>query len=113
MVSWAPKPILIIIGPYINFLFVLGLAGGLHSSLCKRPTPSTLNLRIDSSCVKLHFWLISDVIFGGSWVVRSGVISPLVWVINIVTLLITSLILTHELPGILTRLQTLAGFVRV
>ena len=39
--------------------------------------------------MKLHFWLISDVIFGGSWVVISGVISPLIWVINIVTLLIT------------------------
>ena len=35
---------------------------------------------------------------GGSGVVRSRVISPLVWVISIVTLLITLLITTHEPP---------------
>ena len=39
-------------------------------------------------------------ILGGSWVVISGVISPLVWVISIVTLLINPLITTHEPPGI-------------
>ena len=33
---------------------------------------------------------------GGSWVVISGVISPLIWVITIVTLLLTPLITTHE-----------------
>ena len=33
---------------------------------------------------------------GGSWVVISGVISPLIWVIILVTLLITPLITTHE-----------------
>ena len=35
-------------------------------------------------------------VLGGSWVVISGVISPLIWVIAIVTLLITPLITTHE-----------------
>ena len=36
---------------------------------------------------------------GGSWVVISGVISSLVWLIIIVTLLITPLITTHEPPS--------------
>ena len=35
----------------------------------------------------------------GSWVVISGVIRPLVWVISIETLLITLLITTHEPPN--------------
>ena len=39
------------------------------------------------------------VVLGGSWVVISGVISPLIWVIITVTLLITPLITTHEPPS--------------
>ena len=35
--------------------------------------------------------LPQDTLLGGSWVVISGVISPLIWVIVIVTLLITHL----------------------
>ena len=38
-------------------------------------------------------------VLGGSGVVVSGVISPLIWVISIVTLLITLLITTHEPPS--------------
>ena len=38
-------------------------------------------------------------VLGGSWVVISGVISPLIWVITIVILLITLLITTHEPPS--------------
>ena len=38
-------------------------------------------------------------VLGGSWVVKSEVISPLTWVISIVTLLITLLITTHEPPS--------------
>ena len=38
-------------------------------------------------------------ILGGSWVVISGVISPLTWAISIVTLVITLLITTHEPPS--------------
>ena len=38
-------------------------------------------------------------VLGGSWVVISGVISPLSRVITIVTLLITLLISTHEPPS--------------
>ena len=38
-------------------------------------------------------------LLGGSWVVISGVVSPLVWVISIVTLHITLLITTHEPPS--------------
>ena len=37
-------------------------------------------------------------ILGGSWVVISRVLSPLIWVITTVTLLITPLITTHEPP---------------
>ena len=37
-----------------------------------------------------------ESVLGGSWVVISGVRSPLIWVINIVTLLSTPLITTHE-----------------
>ena len=36
---------------------------------------------------------------GGSWVVISGVRSPLIWVISIVTLLITLLIATYVPPS--------------
>ena len=39
-------------------------------------------------------WLL-----GSSWVVISGFISPLIWVISIVTLLLTLLIATHEPPS--------------
>ena len=38
-------------------------------------------------------------LLGGSGVVISRVISPLIWVISIVTLLITLLITTHEPPS--------------
>ena len=38
-------------------------------------------------------------LLGASEVVISGVISPLVWVIGIVTLLITLVITTHEPPS--------------
>ena len=36
---------------------------------------------------------------GGSWVVISRVISPLIWVVSTVNLLITPLITTHEPPS--------------
>ena len=42
---------------------------------------------------------VARCLLGGSWVVISGVISPLIWVITIVTLLITPLITTHEPPS--------------
>ena len=35
---------------------------------------------------------------GGSWVAISGVVSPPIWVISVVTLLMTPLITTHEPP---------------
>ena len=38
-------------------------------------------------------------LLGGSWVVISGVISPLTWVRSIVTRLTTLLITTHEPPS--------------
>ena len=39
------------------------------------------------------------LLLGGSWVAISGATSPLTWVISIVTLLITTLITTHEPPS--------------
>ena len=41
------------------------------------------------------------LILGGSRVVISRVISPLIWVMSIVILLMTLLITTHEPPSIL------------
>ena len=41
----------------------------------------------------------ASTVLGGSWVVIGGVISPLIWVISIVTLHITLLIATHEPPS--------------
>ena len=38
-------------------------------------------------------------VLGASWIVISGVISPLIWVTIIVILLITLLITTHEPPS--------------
>ena len=51
-------------------------------------------------------------LLGGSGVVISRVISPLIWVISIsiVTLLITLLIITHEPPSRDTRLQAGASY---
>ena len=40
-----------------------------------------------------------SLVLGGSGVVISRVISPLIWVISIVTLLKTPLITTHEPPS--------------
>ena len=45
------------------------------------------------------YFVLGDVELAGSWVVTSGVISPLIWVISTVTLLITPLITTHEPPS--------------
>ena len=42
-------------------------------------------------------WVVLCLL-GGSWVVISMVISPLIWVVTIVTLLITPLTTTHEPP---------------
>ena len=38
-------------------------------------------------------------LLGGSWVVISGVLSPLIWGKRIVTLLLTRLITAHEPPN--------------
>ena len=63
------------------------------SRLCKAP-------RATSDPTVATMWLPS--LLGGSGVVISGVISPRVWVISIVTLLITLLISTHEPPSTTT-----------
>ena len=51
----------------------------------------------------------SGCLLGGSWVVISGVLSPLIWVIIIVTLLITPLITAHEAPSNYNRRPVLQG----
>ena len=51
-----------------------------------------------------------DGLLGGSWVVISGAISPLIWVINIVTLRIRPLITTHEPPS-MNRTEFSAGYI--
>ena len=38
-------------------------------------------------------------VIGGSWAGISGVISPLIWLISIVTLIVTPFITTHEPPS--------------
>ena len=43
--------------------------------------------------------IVKGTLLGGSWVVISGVISPLSKVVSIVTLLITPLITAHEPPS--------------
>ena len=43
--------------------------------------------------------LVFRVLLEGSWVVISGIISPLIWVIIMVTLLITPPTTTHEPPS--------------
>ena len=48
-------------------------------------------------------------LLGGSWVVIGGVISPQIWVIRIVTLLITLLITTHEPPSMVRVSRVLAS----
>ena len=47
----------------------------------------------------LPLGLHKDDLLGGSWVVLSGVISPLIWVISIGTPLLAPLITTHEPPS--------------
>ena len=52
-------------------------------------------------CTCLNFQVL-----GGSGVVISRVISPLIWVISIVTLLIILLITTHEPPSRVRRIRS-------
>ena len=55
----------------------------------------TLQSHIDASMYLVR----RPLELGGSWVVISGVISPLIWVVCIVTPLVTLLITTHEPPS--------------
>ena len=48
------------------------------------------------SCIKLEKLSSVSRVLGGSWVVVSGVISPLFWVVSMITVLITPLITIHE-----------------
>ena len=69
----------------------------------QRPSPSELgsvqrsSLSLSGGDSASHVPRVK--VLGGSWAVISGVVSPLIWVITIVTLLITPLITTHEPPS--------------
>ena len=60
--------------------------------------PVLISRRVRSGFPLLDLALLHGVL-GGSWVVISGVISPLIWVISLATLLITPFITTHEPPS--------------
>ena len=47
----------------------------------------------------MRFRAAGQGLLGGSWVVIGGVISPLLWLIGIVTLIITPCITAHEPPS--------------
>ena len=53
-----------------------------------------------------------EVLLGGSGVVISRVITPVIWVISIVNLLITLLITTHEPPSRVYRVWVFEGLLR-
>ena len=53
----------------------------------------------DLRLTKVKYVRSQTIVLGGSWVVISGAISPLIWVISIVNPLITLLITTHEPPS--------------
>ena len=64
----------------------------------KDSTPSKLKVAF-STTKPLPVLLLDSRLLGGSWVVISGVVRPLIWVIAIVGLLITPLITSHEPPS--------------
>ena len=68
---------------------------GLGPSSKASSPPWLRNVDVDGSCCLLE----------GSWVVISGVISPLIWVVSRVTLLITPRITTYEPPSKVLRAQ--------
>ena len=63
----------------------------LASWRCQLPSPS---LQVSGNSFREML-----LVLGGSWLVTSGVISPLIWVISTVTLLRTPLITSHEPPS--------------
>ena len=63
------------------------------------PIGAVGNLELEDLSVLGFGYLGAEILLGGSWVVISGVVSPLIWVISVVTLLIIPLITTHEPPS--------------
>ena len=78
-----------------------------HCFVCRAPAMPCCNYT-SALCMYVCMYVR---ILGGSWVLISGVISPLIWVISIVTLLITLLIIisTHEPPSRVGRQAKRAG----
>ena len=65
----------------------------------KRTSPESQSLRLLNKGWECLTEGSPQTLLGGSWVVISGVISPLIWVVSIATLLITPLTTTHEPPS--------------
>ena len=61
--------------------------------------PATLAWTQDADVMSAGRYTVIQWLLGGSWVVISRLIIPLIWVISIVTLLITPLKITHEPPS--------------
>ena len=72
---------------------------------CIQRGPSHLKAHVTLGVSGCRAWFAAQTppslgpLLGGSWVVISGVINPLIWVIIIVTLLIIPLITAHEPPS--------------
>ena len=49
--------------------------------------------------VQGSFSRVYEGLLGGSWLVIGGVISPLMWLISIVTLVMSLLVTSHEPPS--------------
>ena len=58
-----------------------------------------MRARSGGRLLKKGLGLVKARLLGGSWVVISGVISPRIWVISVVTPLIAPLATTHEPPS--------------
>ena len=76
--------------------------------------PSAIFLNQQPLVLADPFWYLlesplecPEILLGGSWAVISMVISLLIWVITIVTLLITPLITTHDPPSTGSPLEAL------
>ena len=67
-------------------------------SSANTPRPQTLSPKSSAGAPGPRSEKVGRLL-GGSWVVISGVISPLIWIITTVTLLVTPLITTHEPPS--------------
>ena len=74
--------------------------------------PPVLLVRLVASVLHPKPSCYKYLLLGGSWVVISAVISPLIWLISIVTLILTPFITTHEPPSTATTTAKEAALVQ-